>query len=73
MASCLLACGIDPEKSILFQQSQVCYVCFNLIETVDLMETGCTCCVESFLIFSVHVLNFRLLSLVNIGICFVQV
>ena len=39
MASCLLASGIDPEKSILFQQSQVCYICFNLIETVDLMET----------------------------------
>ena len=39
MAACLLASGIDPEKSILFQQSQVCYVCFKLIETVSLMKT----------------------------------
>ena len=23
MASCLLACGVDPERSVLFQQSQV--------------------------------------------------
>lgn len=26
MAACLLACGVDPNKSILFQQSEVCGV-----------------------------------------------
>lgn len=30
MAICLLACGIDPHKSILFQQSKV----INLLDTV---------------------------------------
>ena len=31
MAVYLLACGVDPEKSILFQQSQVCLLCYTFI------------------------------------------
>ena len=31
MVACLLACGVDPKKSIVFQQSQVISVCVRLL------------------------------------------
>ena len=44
MTVCLLACGVNPEKSILFQQSQVRLLCFTVIIVNTILIVLSCCC-----------------------------
>ena len=39
MAVYLLACGVNPEESILFQQSQVRFLCYTCVSVITI-STG---------------------------------